>query len=160
MCNGFPHQDLVEDVRLALKDWHKESAVSSPIEYLYLFRKTLREEACNARQATNQVIFDALKKLEGENELHARVLHLRFLNKETVYATANMLNLAEATVYERQREAIRHLAQLLQEMESDAQKRQQQMLEDRLDPATYINLIGVEAHLEQLMSKLTPAGAP
>ena len=160
MCNEFPHHDFAEHVRQALKDWHKESAASRSIEYLYLVRQKLREGAASTRQAINEVVLETLKKLEIENDQHARVLHLRFLNQKTVYATANELNLAEATVFELQRNAIRHLANLLWDMESAALEQHQSRLEARLDPATSVNLIGVDAHVEQLMAKLTTCDAP
>ena len=51
---------LQADLHHALKSWHKASVEASSLDYLRLFRQAHREGAGNARQATNEILLDAL----------------------------------------------------------------------------------------------------
>lgn len=151
---------LEQDVRQALKDWHSANHSASPLTYLYLWRKMQRAGYSAPRQATNQVLLEALAELKETHEADDQVLQMRFLDLLPIHQVANKLNVAESTVYYLQREAIRRLADTLRTQEDTASAAQKELLARRLPAATYVNLIGVETRLEQLIQTLVAPQPP
>jgi hypothetical protein len=150
---------LKDNLHTALKLWHKPGTSVSPLSNLYLFQKTQRETG-NAREATNQVILDALQALETEQVQYARLLRLRFLDQMKVYTIARQLNIAEGTVYKRQKQAIHHLATLLHRLEGQARNECQAILERRLNLPPQVDLIGIRSDLNTLLDLLASTGPP
>lgn len=151
---------LRKDVQEALKAWHKESVAGSTLDYLQLFRQQQRESPRNIRQTANQLLFDGIQQMEAEKQDHAKVLRMRFLDNLTVEVTANQMNMADSTLYDLQKQAIDHLTQLLFDRESVARQAHQTMLASRLEPPTYVNLIGITPALQELEELLMVDGPP
>ncbi len=151
---------LRNDVQDALNQWHDNNANGSTLSYLHLYRRMQSESNQSARQTSNQVLNQTLQALELEDEKLAKVLRLRFVEQQTVFATANALNLADSTIYVIQRRAIDHLAKLLFETEQQVRVQNRYSLEMRLEPPTYSKLVGVDDHMATLMALLTKAEAP
>ncbi len=150
---------LGEDIHAALKLWHKDESDASPLHYLYLYRVARRKASSN-RQATNEVLNQGLAKLATQYPDAAAVLRLRFLDRKLAHGVANQLNVAESTVYGLQRDAIDRLAETVLVLEQQARVMQQSRLAGRLEPPSYLQLVGVESHLEQLTATLLGGDPP
>jgi hypothetical protein len=157
--NSISLSTLKDNLHTALKLWHKPSASVSPLSDLYLFQQAQRETG-NTREATNQVILDALQAQEAEQGQYARLLRLRFLDQMKVYTIARQLNIAEGTVYKRQQQAIHHLAALLHRLESQAKNECQAILERRLNLPPQVDLVGVRSDMNTLLDLLASPGPP
>jgi LuxR family glucitol operon transcriptional activator len=151
---------LQEDVHQALKLWHSADPDTSPLDYLYLFQQIQRHSASNTRQATNELLLDALKALEAEHGEDADLLRLRFLDGMVMHAVANQLNLAESTANKKQRQTIRRLAVILCAQERQARAECQAILERRLALPPSTQLIGVEKPLKNLLNLLGSSDPP
>lgn len=145
-------------VHNALKKWHGDSTTDSSLAHLYLYRMALREQvASNPRQATNQLIFQAMEEMRKVSEQDAQLLQLRFFDLRPVHYLSNYFSVAESTFYSMQRKAIDRLADTIRTMEQTARHGQRERLLRRLEPPTYVELIGVESTLDHLMETLTEA---
>ncbi|MEM7125378.1 MAG: NB-ARC domain-containing protein [Chloroflexota bacterium] len=152
---------LNEDVRSALRQWHAKSSDPSPLHYLYLLRKVDDTARRHPQKATNRLLHQALELLEKNCDADsAKLLRLRFLDKEKAHSVANQLNVADSTVYSLQKEAIEQLAGIIREMEAEARKEQRAMLGERLEAAIYVNLVGMEQHLAHLSNLVGTSGSP
>lgn len=152
-------QRLGDDLHAALRLWHKDESDASPLQHLFLYRVARRKASTN-RQATNEVLNEALTSLATQYPEAATVLRLRFLDHKLVHGVANQLNVADSTVYKLQRDAIDSLAEIVLAQEKEAQARQQAKLAARLEPPAYVELVGVESHIEQLTTALLAEGPP
>lgn len=152
--------DLYEAVRQALRQWHGDNNIPSPLERLYLFRKAQRSGYTTIRRVTNQVLLDAMEQLKQTHEHDVKVLHLRFLDGWPVQRLARHFNVAESTIFTMQREAIERLADTLWQMDCAASAAQRAVLRARLEPASYSNLIGISEYLVQLQQLLVTSGPP
>ena len=153
-------QSLDQAIQQALREWHRRNVTASPLCRLLLYRKALRASGQHVHKATNQVLYDALTRLSKNNAEAANLLQARFQDKEQVYALSNRLNLAESTIYALQKDAILELADVLEQMEQEAQQRQRLMLGERLMGQNYSELVGIEEPLALLLELLTDADAP
>jgi hypothetical protein len=155
-----PITRLKEDIRATLKAWHELSATTSPLSYLQIFRQARLNGAANARQATQDILLQALKTLAITHTVGAAVLRERFLERKDPRVVARQLSIGESTTFRLQKDAIEHLAGILQVKETQLSLESRTRQEKRLDPPTYVELIGVEVHLSQLMHQLTSPGPP
>lgn len=155
---------LQDDVWTALKQWHNEATGQSPIHYLYFFRQILRERQQHglnsSRGATNQLLRSAIQKLELSNSQDAEFLQYRFLDKWQIHRLANHYNIADSTVYSMQTETIERLSSTIRQMEFEASAAQKNLLVTRLEPSSYVNLVGIEHLVTQLEETLTSTEAP
>jgi hypothetical protein len=147
------------DVHSALKLWHSADTDTSPLDHLYIFQQ-IQRQGSNARQATNELLLDALKALEAAHGEDADLLRLRFLDDTPMHAVANQLNLAESTANKKQRQAIRRLASILCTQERQAREEGQANLERRLSLPPSTQLIGVEKPLKNLLNLLSSPDPP
>lgn len=144
---------LHKEVHKALRMWHKDSSKDCPINHLYLFRQSQRE-GYSSRRAMIQVIFKGLKVLQAERPGYAELLEIRFRRGMSVAKAANKYSISEQTVLQRQRKAIKCLAEKLQGLEEKAIADYHIALEKRLGPRTSPYLTGLEEHLEYLQKEL------
>jgi hypothetical protein len=151
---------LKNDVHEALKLWYRTKADTSPLDYLYLFQQAQREGSGNPRQATHQIILQALKVLAVDYGEEAELLRLRFLDGQKMPQVAMRLNLSEPTAYKKQRQAIDHLADTLQTLETQARDHYQAALEKQLQLGPDVELIGIADSLKQLLNLLSSAEPP
>lgn len=150
---------LRADLQTALKQW-QVAAAAQPLADLALFRQAQQNTGDSPRQIVNQRLLELLDQLAAEHPKRAAALRLRYLDGRTVRETANHLNLEEPTIFTLQREGIDHLARLLYKRELHLRTTQRASREQRLEPPSYTDLIGVEPHLDQLLVLLTTAGPP
>lgn len=142
-------------VHQALKQYHGTSTARSPLASLYLYRTALRENvAANPRQATNQLLVQGLDEMRTTNEQEADLLQLRFLDLRPVHYLANYFNIAESTLYALQRKALDRLAETLRGMERKSHTGQRERLLRRLEAPTYVELVGVETTVNEIMETL------
>jgi len=156
-----PHfATLGNDVRDALRQWQGDANAESPLRSLYLFRKIAREGHGTLRRANNHLLSIAIESLKQNHEADANLLQKRFLDLWSIQRLAHQLNIAESTVYTQQRQAIDRLAETLYQMELQASAAQRTLLLERLEPATYVNLIGVAELLTQVQNALAAPAPP
>lgn len=159
-ANALNVASLRQDLQTALQQWHEATLPPTSLNTLHLFRPFYAQDGGSARQALNEFLLTMLQALESENPKAARILRLRYLDNLTVYATANRLNLAESTLYPLQRQALDRLTAMVYEKEMLTRNNSQTTVEQRFEPPTYTQLIGITEHLEQLARLLTTAGSP
>lgn len=150
-----------DDVHQALRQWSEPNNDASSLDYLYLYKQTLQQSASNARQATNQVLLNAIQIMEVDYDPQAaELLRRRFLESTPMYLVANQINMAEATAHKKQRQAILQLTEILQSMEEKAQTAFLVGLESRLNLPAATRLIGIETPLGHLLKLINdPASA-
>lgn len=151
---------LQTHVHRALKQYHGDSFAESPLAHLNLYRQAQRNGATTPRQATNQVLHDALQQLSVNHAQDAELIEMRFLDLQPISVLANKFNMAESTVYAQQRQAVNRLADVVQEMEITACAQKEARLEQRLESTTNDKLFGVDASIERLLSQLVSADPP
>jgi hypothetical protein len=152
--------DLYEDVHQALRLWHTSSANGSPLTQLQGYQQLLRNDSQNVRQVTNQLLLTELDELTHEQSELATLVRLRFVDDLPVRMVANKLNLAEGTVLKKQQEGLTRLADSLRRREWVLQSERRDRLQQRLSPAAYTQLVGVDRHLAQLAEQLHQPAAP
>ncbi len=151
---------LEQDVHRALRLWHKDKADANPLGYLYLLQQAHHEESDNTHQTTNKILHNALEVLAVDYPEDADLLSKRYRDDMRMRDVANQLNIAESTANRKQRKAICRLAETLHALEYRARKDRQVVLERRLEPSTYVELIGVEDYLNALLDLLTSPEPP
>ncbi len=147
-------------VHSALQNWHKTPDAGNALERSMLVQEALAQGSANLRQTTNRVLQHGLDLLAAEHPADARLLEARFRDEKSAFAMARELNIAESTLYNHQRRAVSHLAEILWGQEQPAAAARRDRLSVRLPPAAYTELVGVEAHIEHLSRILTAPEAP
>lgn len=142
------------DTHNALRSWHKTNLNTSPLSYLHLFRQVQHRNANSARQATNELLLNALEVLAVDHEQEASLLLKRFRDGMVVQAVANWLNTSVSSVYRKQREALEQLVLILYNKEVQAREDYQTQLEKRLRLPPEVHLIGVKEQLATLFNVL------
>lgn len=150
---------LKDDVQQALKEWYSPVVDESPLAHLYLVQRALPDEN-DLRSATNRVLTKALERLHADWEREANVLRMRFIDEMEAFKVANALGVADSTVYKTQREALQRLANVLYTMEQHARTERYTVVEERLESAPYVRLVGVEKPLETLLEQVRTPGPP
>ena len=152
--------DFVQNVHDALSLWQKDASYGSPLDGLTLVKHEMAGAGNDVRLATNRVLLTALDALEAAREPDATLLRRRFLDDKSVFNVANELNIAEPTLYRRQKAAIRHLAEIIYATEV-ATRDQRSVDLDRYAPAAgQMQLVGVAEHVELLSRVLLTPDAP
>ena len=108
----------VEDVRKALKLWHKSDIERSPLDGLLLYRRALQQCAGSAADAQQMVLRQGLDALAQQAGIRHEILELRFVQQQAILPTAHQLNIEESTLYKKQRDALLHLTRILSRVES------------------------------------------
>lgn len=160
MKTELPLSKLEEAVHQALNAWHHPGIEVGALTDLQIFRQARLDSDGNVRQATNKILLEGLEALRIDHEVEAALLRKRFLDGLAMYVVANQFNLSEAQAYRKQKEAIKQLAMTLQAKEVQAREERRQQLEQRLEPPTYVQLVGIDDHLDSLLSLLTVPGPP
>jgi hypothetical protein len=158
MPHTEPPADFKHAVHEALRLWLKDPALGSPLAHLRLVQQEGR--GSNIRRATNQVLLTGLKTLAAEHEQDAALLRARFLDGAAITTVANQQNVAEATLYKMQRQAIDHLAAVIYAMECQTNQTTHSGLAARLPPGTADHLFGIDSHLRALTEVLLAPEAP
>ncbi|MEM7129681.1 MAG: NB-ARC domain-containing protein [Chloroflexota bacterium] len=151
---------FTDRTRQALKEWHSTDQENNTLANLYLFRKVQREEKLMPRQVTNIVLRNGIASMHQSYGKEAELLEARFMDSLSIQNLANKHNVAESTVYAMQRTAIDRLANILEHEEEQASAAQKTLLHQRIEAASYENLIGVESLLQSLLPKIMATEPP
>lgn len=151
---------LQDDVLTALKTWQNPNQETPPLRYLQRYRLLIQNTGNDTQKATNQLLSNALGELAVNQADEAELLRRRFLDGMPVHAVANRLNIAEATAYRKQKDALKHLAQILLAEETHLRNVRRNTWQNRLEPSTYVNLTGVDSYLSRLTDTLTTSEPP
>ncbi|MEM7538849.1 MAG: NB-ARC domain-containing protein [Chloroflexota bacterium] len=155
-----PPSWLNNHVKKALDDWHKPNVGQSPLAGLYIFREFLAKVQMNHRRVTNEILLAGIRRLEQTQEGYATYLQQRYINETSIAALARMYKISQPVVYDRQKAALEWLSNVLWDMEQEEHQVHQAKMLSRLEPSTYVNLIGAEGHQTHLIEKISSADAP
>jgi len=130
MNSNLPKRDdLVEQVHAALRHyWGGPGLSSSRLLDLYSVQWALADNENNAVRALRAVLLSAIERLKPEGERSMKnpewtlynILQLRFLEQRKVRDTATRLYMSDANLYRKQNIAIEAVAEMLVEMEREA----------------------------------------
>lgn len=150
-----------DDVNEALRLWHGGEVTHWPLAHLRLGRNLINQEesfsslAEAGASAQNRAILSLglndLKKIAPEAE---ELLRSRYEHRRDVMAVANSLNVAESSIYYRQRQAVNQLTDILINLEQQAGEDWHEKMAARLDIQTYAQLIGVDDSRKTLINVL------
>lgn len=155
---NLPSIPTEEAVHQALTLWHQSDTHGTPFTDLLLWQQLAQPHDGALRRTTNELLSKAFAVLTRADPDYHKILELRFLQEEPGHRIANILHLAEGTVWRKQREAIVRLTTILQELEQDARAQQRERFAARLEIPTYSHLIGVERHLATLVAQVNQPG--
>jgi hypothetical protein len=155
-----PSPEFRQQVYDALKAWSTDPAAGGTLAGLRLVQVELDAGAANPRQAANRVLLQGLKALAVTHDREAALLRMRFLDGLPIHIVANRLNAAEPSIYRWQSQGIDHLAAVLWAGEQQIIDSRVAELEARLEPASYSELFGVEAHQTLLLERLFAPAPP
>lgn len=144
----------------ALSLWHQGDSRGAVLDHLLSWQLIQQKGQLGVRQTTNQLLLEGLTELAREDPIAQRILELRFLSEESGQHIANILHLAEGTIWRKQREAIVQLAAIIARHNEIVQKERLNRLGRRLPTTTDIRLFGIEQHLIQLAEQLAQRDAP
>ena len=150
-----------DDVLEALRLWHGGEVSHWPLAHLRLGvqlsqKHDVHSSFAESGMATqNRAILSfGLEHLRSTNPESEELLRQRFEHRQDVIAVANSLNVAQSSLYYRQRQAISQLTDILIQLEDDASKDWQERMETRLELPTYTELVGVESSLATITDAL------
>ena len=147
-------------VHEALKALRKEPSTDSPLHQFRLYKIAQRKGSTEPQRATRAVIQQGIDALADNYAVEAQILSKHFMDGELVQNIANQLSMAEGTVYNKQSEAITRLADILHHLEQTAQTDYHCALEERLNPPSNTQLVGVDEHIEHLVEMVCTPKAP
>ncbi|MEZ4862382.1 MAG: NB-ARC domain-containing protein [Caldilineaceae bacterium] len=143
-----------------LKTLRKERLTTSPLQSMHLFKATQRAQHDTVQSTIYQIIENGLQELAAKTEVEAKILRQHFLAGKPIQAIATDLNMAEGTVYNKQSEAITHLAEILYAQEEQLRTGYCCALEARLQPPSNSHLVGIDHHLTHLVELLCTPEPP
>lgn len=155
-----PGSPTCEQVRKALGLWHKSPAHDSPLVGLLVVQEAMANAGGNLRLATNQVLHRALTTLGAHHADEAALLRVRYLDAKTVHLLSIERNLAQATIYYQQQQAIGLLTGIIHDMEQEARNSRRATLKHRLPQPVPPALVGVNQHLDRLMRLIKAPDGP
>lgn len=154
-------QEIQKNVRQVLRTWNKEHSNDDFLSYLYLFQQRLRQGSdSTAHQIAKDIISDALHILEQEQSDGCQIVQQHYQKDELITKIANNMGLAEGTVFNKQREAITRLADIIYDLECIAQKDIHQIVVQRLGLPANNHLVGIEEYSGLLLQHVLSEDAP
>lgn len=151
--------DFRKSVHEALKSLRKEST-TSPLQSMRLFKAANQEHHGNSQATTRHILHHGLQQLATKLVIEAQILRQHFFEGQAIQTIAVELNMAEGTVYNKQSEAITHLADLLHVLETQFCHEYHRTLTARLQLPANNYLVGISHHLTQLVDLLCTPAAP
>lgn len=149
------------DVLDSLRLWHGGAIERWPLGNLRLNLQVEEEQEVHGSlgetgpAAQNRAILTrGLEKLREISPSASSLLRERFVQGRDVLEVANGLNIAEATLHYRQRQAVNQLTDILIELESEAGQEWQNKMLGRLELPTYVDLVGIEESFSLLSEAL------
>ncbi len=148
-----------ENVLAALRLWHGGETNHWPLQNLRLGLELSQSEdnystlAEAGPAANNRAILSyGLEQLRIVSPEAEDLLRERFENRRDVLTVANRLNISESTLYYRQRQAISHLTEILNQQEDKASTEWRTKMNNRLSLPSYETLVGIEK-AEQILKQ-------
>lgn len=145
----------------ALRLWHGGAVSRWPLAHLRLNLLVADDQDMYASlsetgpAARNRAVLNrGLERLREGSPAASSLLRKRFEKGRDVMEVANSLNVAEATLLYRQRQAVNQLTEILTELEEAASEDWQKKMLGRLELPTYIDLVGIEKPFEMLSEAL------
>jgi hypothetical protein len=149
------------DVLNALRLWHGGAIEHWPLANLRLNLQVAEEQEAHGSlsdtgpAARNRAILNrGLERLRDISPSASSLLRERFEKGRDVLEVANGLNIAEATLHYRQRQAVNQLADILTELEEAASEDWQNKMLARLELPSYIELVGIDQTFSLLSDAL------
>lgn len=150
-----------DDVIEALRLWHGGDPDEWPLAHLRLSRQLGQESeshrslAESGPAAVNRAVLNrGLARLRTQAPEADDLLRQRFEHRRDVLAVANSLNVAESSLYYRQRQAISQLTDVILSLEENAGAAWRERMQSRLELPTYSELIGVDDLRSRLQAAL------
>ena len=139
-----------DEVLTALRLWHGGESVDWPLANLRLGLALSQTEdiystLADAGTAANNraVLSFGLEQLRNAAPEAEELLRERFEHRRDVLTVANRLNISESTLYYRQRQAISHLTEILNQQETLASSEWRSKMTARLSIPSYETLVGI-----------------
>ena len=155
-----PTKDFETAVHGALQLWPNDPGEANPLMRLTVVQQQRAAHGDSLKRAMTQVLLNAIDALADDHKSDASLLRDRFLEGKPAFAVALERNIAEATLFRAQRRAVERLAAVLWRMEERASAQWRSILDQRLPPATYTELFGLDTHLAELSEVLLAPHAP
>ena len=150
----------ISQVREAFKDWHSSNGAGSSLATLYIYRQLQRELGRTPRHTANQLLLTAFEQMRQRELPEADFLQRRFLDDASIGQLAQHYSVAESTIYTMQREALERATETVRALETQARVAQKERLWRRLGAPAYGELVGIQSHIEHLLSRLREAQSP
>ncbi len=153
-------------VHEALSDWTRSMQNGGDLsEYLLLVRERIGERKSSvapftARQATYEVLEEALLRLAEQDETGARELRARFFDGEITRQVATRLHASPDQVNRWQRLAIEALTSILMTAEMHRREERTRQVLDDLPAAPYSRLFGFQELQTEIADQLLRPGEP
>ena len=151
-----------DDIWEALRLWHGAETDKWPLAHLRLGLQIEQEQgefaslAQGGPAAQNRAILNrALEVLRMRAPSAEDLLRQRFEHLRDVLDLAHALNVADSSIYYRQRGAVNSLTEIIIGLEEKASSDWQERMEARLELPTYTTLVGVERPLETVINVLS-----
>lgn len=154
-------QAMQEAVKKALRLYHKDSKEGAPLRPLRSYQR-IRASCRNDRQATNQILADAVDLLKKEHPEEARIIVANHFDGLTMKEVAYQIGLGEAATYERKARGVEWLAEILWDAENLPATEKNGENGNGLSrlPLFEEPIVGVDHHVTALWDALNRAESP
>ena len=150
-----------DDVLEGLRLWHGGETSRWPLARLRLGLQVMHTEAAHSSlaeagaAAQNRAILSrGLGVLQSVAPEAEDLLRQRFEHRRDVLAVANSLNVAESSLYYRQRQAVSQLTEILIQLEEQASTDWRERMSVRLELQSYAELVGIDEPRAKLVQAL------
>ena len=151
---------LRKDIHTTFKSWDDATRDASPLDYLFLVRHATFKDNVSIHRATKELILQGLKTLATEHEDSEVVLREHYFDGNLMHAMANRRNVAQSTIYRKQDQALKQLADILQSMEDQAVAEYQTTLEKRLQLPPETHVFGIDQCQAEVLAQITNSASP
>ncbi len=152
--------EFIKRIHQALRNYHSQHT-RGVLTDLFLAHQLKAERAtATARLISNEILIAGLDSLKQTNKEAAKLLEQRFLDRQTAREVAHSRNLSEDVIFQRQREAIAQLAQVIWGQEVELGQQRVQRIEARLEPPTYSQLFGVAEKMVEVRERIETPSEP
>ncbi len=152
-------EDLARQIHTTLRSWRTESKKLTPLRGLLLVEQRLFAGE-SEENATFTVLQNAMSELEQVAPERASLLRQRFEIGKKMQQVVRDETWSERSLYLKQREAIKHLADIISRQEKQLTQQRRNLLASRLPFPAYTQLVGAVPKLETLFDLLRPEEPP
>lgn len=154
MASPRSTQISLDSVQTFFKTWHVAEADTSHFHTLCAVQN-LTSTVDSQSAAVRQFFEQAIEQLAAINPDAAALLRLKFVEKRTNHTVSQRLNVAEATFYRRQAQALDEFTSLLSALEHEALAQRREQLLNRLERPSNRQLFGIDRAVNELAALLT-----